>query len=217
MKKLLIISMVSVMGFASSAMAQDFEQYVSGKGVWSYGTYKANSHEDSESFKESKSVAGIRLAYGLIFPMGENALRAELEYGLNGNQKMNKSFVDDGETIHLKNSMKSQSLMANVYYDFNTGTNFTPYVGAGIGYARLKNSVGYTDAEESFSMSKSKGNFAWNASVGTTYKIDKNLALDVSYRFTDYGKVKFNPSETAVKSTAKLRSNELNFGVRYTF
>ncbi len=217
MKKVLLISAVALVSFTTVANAQDFEQYVSGKGVLRYGTYKVQSNEDHEQFKESKSVAGLRLAYGLSFPMGENHLRAELEYGLNGTQKMDKT-LDDGN-VQLKNRMKSQSLMANVYYDFNTGTRFTPYVGAGLGYAHLKNEVGMTDHEDSehYSISKSKGNFAWNVSVGASYAVDKNLSLDLSYRFTDYGKVKFNATAENVRATAKLRANELNFGVRYNF
>lgn len=217
MKKVLFISALTIASVASISNAQSFEQYVSGKGAVRYSTYKVQSNEDNEEFKESKSVAGLRLAYGLVFPMGENSLRAELEYGLNGTQKMDKT-LDEGN-VQLKNRMKSQSLMANVYYDFNTGTRFTPYVGAGLGYAHLKNEVGIVDHEDNdnYSISKSKGNFAWNVSVGTSYKMDNNLSLDVSYRFTDYGKVKFNASENNISATAKLRSNELNFGVRYQF
>lgn len=35
-------------------------------------------------------------------------------------------------------SVRNQNVMLNAYYDFNTGTKFTPYVGGGIGLAHLK-------------------------------------------------------------------------------
>ncbi len=206
MKKILLT--VAIMAtFSSVAMAQDFEQYVSGKGVWSRATNKFGADYD---FKETKSIGGIRLAYGVIFPMGNNSVRTELEYGYNGKVK-----VTDED---YKSEVKSQSLMVNAYFDLNTGTNWTPYVGAGIGYSRLKNSLHFPGDESNprYFGSKSKGNFGWNASVGTTYAFNKNVALDVSYRFTDYGKVEQDvSSEERLK--VKQRANEFNLGVRYSF
>ncbi len=205
MKKLLIASALAAVSFTTVATAQDFEQYVSAKGVLAHVN---NKFEDEEGhFKENKNVGGIRLAYGVIVPMADNNLRAELEYGYNGKVKIN----EDGDF----SEMKSQTLMANAYFDFNTGSNWTPYVGAGIGYARLKNTLGYT-GNEGYSISKSKGNFAWNVSVGTTYAIDKNLALDVSYRFADYGKVT-HKFEDQTEGKVKQRANEFSLGVRYSF
>lgn len=54
-------------------------------------------------------------------------------------------------------------------------------------------------------------------SIGTTYAIDRNIVLDLSYRFTGYGKVsQDNHTYFDVKKT-KQRANKLNFGVRYSF
>lgn len=84
-----------------------------------------------------------------------------------------------------------------------------------MGYARLKHQF-FNHKEQQY-VSKSKGNFAWNMSIGTTYAIDRNIVLDLSYRFTGYGKVsQDNHTYFDVKKT-KQRANELNFGVRYSF
>lgn len=206
MKKLFIASVLSAMTLTSFTMAQEYNQYLSAKGVWSYATDKFELN-DSGSFKKSKGVAGIRIAYGMTIPLEKNQLRTELEYGYNGKVK----FTIDGDN----SEMKAQTVMLNAYYDFDTGTQWRPYLGVGLGYARLKHQ--FSNHEEQQYASKSKGNFAWNMSIGTTYAIDRNIALDLSYRFTDYGKVsQDNHTYFDVKKT-KQRANELNFGVRYSF
>lgn len=211
MKKLLTISVLSAVvasGF-TVAHAQDFDQYLSAKAVLNHvnnkfeGQVKDVDGEDSGSFKKSKNVGGFHLAYGAIFPVGDNNVRAEIEYGYNGKVK-----VSDEDS---KSETKSQALMLNGYYDFNTGTAFTPYVGAGIGYARLKNTL----SDEELSISKSKGNFAWQVGAGVSYAVNSNVAVDLSYRFMDYGKVTHKVSEGEGK--VKQRGNEFNLGVRYTF
>ncbi|OYQ81161.1 hypothetical protein B9T19_00330 [Ignatzschineria sp. F8392] len=215
MKKLLTISVLSAVvasGF-TVAHAQDFDQYLSAKAVLNHvnnkfeGQVKDVDGEDSGSFKKSKNVGGFRLAYGAIFPVGDNNVRAEIEYGYNGKVK-----VSDEDS---KSETKSQALMLNGYYDFNTGTAFTPYVGAGIGYARLKNTL----SDEELSISKSKGNFAWQVGAGVSYAVNSNVAVDLSYRFMDYGKVShsYKADDASVNGKVKQRGNEFNLGVRYTF
>lgn len=215
MKKLLTISVLSAVvasGF-TVAHAQDFDQYLSAKAVLNHVNNKFEGQvedvdgKDSGSFKKSKNVGGFRLAYGAIFPAGDNNVRAEVEYGYNGKVK-----VSDEDS---KSETKSQALMLNGYYDFNTGTAFTPYVGAGIGYARLKNTL----SDEEVSISKSKGNFAWQVGAGVSYAVNSNVAVDLSYRFMDYGKVShsYKEGDTSVNGKVKQRGNEFNLGVRYTF
>ncbi|MCQ2914762.1 MAG: opacity family porin [Alphaproteobacteria bacterium] len=72
---------------------------------------------------------------------------------------------------------------ANAYYDFNTGTNFTPYVNAmfGVSYAHLK----LGDDE-----SKTKINFAYGVGLGISYKINDKTDIDFGYRYSEMaGKV----------------------------
>ena len=205
MKKLLTISVLSAVvasGF-TVAHAQDFDQYLSAKAVLNHvnNKFEVNDGEDSGSFKKSKNVGGFRLAYGMIFPAGDNNVRAEIEYGYNGKVK-----VSDEDS---KSETKSQALMLNGYYDFNTGTAFTPYVGAGLGYARLKNTLSNDEA----SYSKSKGNFAWQVGAGVSYAVNNNVDIDLAYRFMDYGKVDHKDN----RGKAKMRGNEFSLGVRYNF
>lgn len=210
-------------------MAQDFQQYVSGKGSVVRlenkltGSISLNDQELlSLDRKKSDTVGGFRLAYGLIFPVGDSKLRTEIEYGYNGKAKL------DGTTsviglptvkINYHSHIKSQFIMANVYYDFNTGTEWTPYIGGGLGWAKVKAENGLSVGKESDSISKSKNNFAWNLTAGIAYNFNQNFALDASYRYVDYGKSEpsFSDAVENTRTKNKVKSNEFNLGFRYSF
>ncbi|OYQ81160.1 hypothetical protein B9T19_00325 [Ignatzschineria sp. F8392] len=212
MKKLLAVTVLAaVTSSLTVAQAQDFQQYVSAKAVLNHvnNKFEATMGDESDSLKKSKNVGGFRLAYGAIFPAGDNNVRAEIEYGYNGKVKLSEHF-EDGDYADSKT--KSQAVMLNGYFDFNTGTAFTPYVGAGLGYARLKNTL----SDDEGSISKSKGNFAWQVGAGVSYAVNSNVDIDLAYRFMDYGKVKHNFGDGA-NLKVKQRGNEFSLGVRYNF
>lgn len=240
MKKFLGVSLLVAGAVGSIAGAQSFDQYVSLKGsvsslenkfTGSYDELNTVSGDRSQVInidrKKSKTVGGFRLAYGLKFPAGTNAIRTEVEYGYNGKAKLNGTTgvigYDPGERIGYRSQIKSQFIMANAYFDFNTGTEWTPYVGAGLGWARVKaeNSLHYEN--ETDSISKSSNNFAWNLTAGIAYEVNTNFTIDASYRYADCGKVKTSSSfsdleyRDTVNTRSKVRANEFNLGFRYTF
>jgi opacity protein-like surface antigen len=70
--------------------------------------------------------------------------------------------------ISLDNSVNLY--MANAYYDIKNASAFTPFVGLGVGMANIQNAK---DNE-----------FAWSASVGGKYNIDKNMYLGLKGSYT---------------------------------
>jgi opacity protein-like surface antigen len=70
--------------------------------------------------------------------------------------------------ISLDNSVNLY--MANAYYDIKNASAFTPFVGLGMGMANIQNAK---DNE-----------FAWSASVGGKYNIDKNMYLGLKGSYT---------------------------------
>ena len=212
MKKRALALSLTLMGLGSMAIAQDFNQYLSAKAVLNHTNSKLVATEvgETDTYSKSKNVGGLRLAYGLILPINDAIIRTELEYGYNGNVKL--SYQDD------QFETKSQSLMANIYYDFDTKSNLVPYAGIGLGYGRLKNTLSLPK-DENYHETKSKGNFAWNVTVGATYTVSDTVSFDISYRYADYGKVThtFNSTSLVDKGSIKLRGNEFNFGIRYRF
>ena len=163
--------------------------------------------------------AAYRAAVGLRFC----DFRIEAEYGygnyaMSGNWALNTKNGVVGSyppnlsypsTYTLKSRV--QTVMLNAYYDINTGTKFTPYVGAGIGYSHLKAKIHDVD----FSESKSDNNFTWQIGAGVSYAMTDNIALDAGYRYTDAGDVKFYTEDGVNKFEAQ--SHEFLLGARYTF
>lgn len=70
--------------------------------------------------------------------------------------------------ISLDNSVNLY--MANAYYDIKNASAFIPFVGLGMGMANIQNAK---DNE-----------FAWSASVGGKYNIDKNMYLGLKGSYT---------------------------------
>jgi opacity protein-like surface antigen len=78
-------------------------------------------------------------------------------------------------------------LMANAYVDLGTYAGFTPYVGAGIGGAKvswdgLRNSIDGVVTEHP---GTDEWRFAWSLMAGASYCLTSNLLIDAGYRYTN--------------------------------
>lgn len=61
--------------------------------------------------------------------------------------------------------------MFNIFYDFNRGGRFQPYLGAGVGYGQLE----FEDEDDS--------GFAWQAMAGIGIAVSERATIDVGYRY----------------------------------
>jgi len=156
-------------------------------------------------------------------------VRAEIEYAAFSEAEAKRSFTTNDEHETLKQKLNIQTLFLNAYWDINTGTQFTPYIGAGIGmgFIGTKGSErGYdvNDPDDSWggsTGSKTVTNFAWNVGAGLGYDITDNWSLDVGYRFVGLGSVKtksFRDGDDKIYGkTDNLYQHQFAVGVRYTF
>ena len=118
----------------------------------------------------------------------------------------------------------AQTVLVNGYVDFGTWGGFTPYVGGGVGVARLK-SVNYVDTTDAPSANGVTGqgthqNFAWAAMAGVAYQVAPNWLIDVGYRYLDLGNVPSSDgagTQTNAVVFKSLHANEARIGVRYLF
>lgn len=165
----------------------------------------------------------LSLAAGFDFSKVTNInARAELEYTYKDKQKfaptlIDQSMITTGDAI-ITNELQSQSLMLNGYYDFRNTSKFTPYLSAGAGVTRVKNTrqiIGDTS-----SVKDTDNTFTWSVGAGVAYQLNKQVALDLSYKYVDAGEIEFNNDNwqgASVKTTADLTSNEYSLGLRYNF
>ena len=197
MNKALLLAGVAACLFAANANAFETKPYVSAKLRYSMmdNELKLTDEDGSWEFSGDDNVLGGSLAVGLSSAVQGGAIRTELEY--NKNAKARDTSYD------TKTEVATQSTMLNAYYDIDTNTKFSPYVGAGLGFAKVKG-----DGE----WSESQYNFAWQAGAGIGYALNDNVTLDAGYRYVDYGHWTYGE---AIKLESK--AHELYIGARYSF
>jgi len=91
----------------------------------------------------------------------------------------------------VNDDLVAQALMSNVYFDFVNSSVLTPYVGLGVGGARVENELGERDAA-----------FAYQGKVGVEVAFGANFSIGAEYAYLRtldlvYGPKKFDPSGPA--------------------
>ena len=180
-----------------------------------------------------KKVDGAKLKKSVIFGIeGGYKMNENFRFGLGLGMLNNVKYKDADK----KDKASSLFAEANAYYDIGEFNGFTPYLTAGVGVSRNKlksndgsSSTGGVTAVLSSttpagkktgagkividgSNSITKTNFAWNVGLGAMYNIDPEFAVDLTYRYRDFGKVKSKDGDSA-----KLKSHNVTVGLVYKF
>jgi opacity protein-like surface antigen len=125
------------------------------------------------------------------------------------------------------------ALFLNAYIDFHTPTAFTPYLGGGLGVAHYevkifdRVSAQYTDpiSHTDFvyrgyfpetirpvEYTKRGTGLAWHFSVGLAYQISDSVALDLSYRYVDYGSIEIDRKLIVRNYPVQAGQSAIEFG-----
>jgi len=125
-------------------------------------------------------------------------------------------------------------VLGNAYVDLGTWWCMTPFIGAGVGGARVAIN-GFTDQSINFTAlngaqaglysaeNAARWNFAWAVHAGVAYKVSPNFTVELAYRYLDMGDgvtkqmVAFDGvSPTLAPMTFKsITSHDLKIGVRW--
>jgi OmpA-OmpF porin, OOP family len=138
-----------------------------------------------------------------------NGLRLELEAGYRDND------IDGVRGVpNAGGSVNVWSGMVNALYDIPVAFPVTPYIGAGIGYARVKadsvNIGGTTVADDSDSV------FAYQGIVGAAYGLTENLKLSLDYRYFGTTDPEFTTSANT-KVDGEYSAHTVLVGLRWEF
>lgn len=132
--------------------------------------------------------------------------RTELDYTFRESVDSGKNVTNDGNNRN-HNHVRVQTAMFNGYYDYYTGTDFTPWVSLGIGYSNI-----YLKSKEAgYSKTGHHDNLAWGGGVGVNYALNNSMDLDVGYKFISAGKAKSGDAR------AKVYTHDFTAGVNYYF
>lgn len=95
--------------------------------------------------------------------------------------------------------------MANAYYDIDTGSQWVPFIGAGIGWAKVDLNT------PALPLGDNDNVFAYQFMAGVSYAIDDRWAVDAQYRF-------FGTQDATIQDADfSMNSNNLLVGFRYSF
>ncbi len=129
--------------------------------------------------------------------------------------------------------------LANAYVDLGTWWCVTPFIGAGIGTARVSigdfNDTGFFHIPPfpsapvnsyNYAGSASQWNFAWAAHAGLAYKVSPSLTIELAYSYIDMGSGltgatnSFDQVTNTTHAPFKfndITSHDLTLGVRWNF
>ena len=115
--------------------------------------------------------------------------------------------------------ISSLAFMANGYYDFLNSSAFTPYIGGGIGGARVSgNNVGITSPVH-FTFSAHDWEFAYQGIAGVRYSLNPNWSLNLDYRYFSTLDPKFtvNIGGTPHSQSTQYHTHNIMLGLAYHF
>lgn len=180
MKKLILITMaLTALPMLANAKGLDYSKpYLKGTIGYARQDYTiSGSHVNH--FKGDGVMGTVGVGYSWY-----NNMRAELEFylddGISGSHGAGKG--------NYKSEIKTYAGLFNVAYDFKNSSPVTPFVLAGLGYAKHRFEVhGVRGDGRSVVAKKNHGAFMYQLGAGLGFDIDKNLSLEASYRAINKG------------------------------
>lgn len=187
-----------------------------------------NSRDGFRSWK--KDFEGEAFSGALAFGVKLNSWRGELEGSLYTDAESDLDFTPTNNDFNsTKGYVTARTVLFNLYYDIPTGTQLTPFIGAGVGLAHVKGEIKNVDIDDCdpYTENHNNINFAWQIGAGLSYALNRNTNVDFGYRYTHYGKVKMQyfdgldiPSRvdrTDKTEVKDLTSHSISAGLRFSF
>lgn len=204
-------------GVSSVALAQGYQHP---KGFYVGAALGGNFLTDSEIKgtginNEAEYKIGPAGALTLGWGFG-NGLRTEIELAARSNEVDKVTGTGGGVN---DGRMNAYSGMLNLLYDINTGTAFTPYLGAGIGWAFLDASD-VRRVNGNRTVDDNDNRFAYQGIAGVGYSISPQWKVALDYRYFATLDPEFTAKTTAgvgTKVDSEYQSHTVMLGLRYHF
>ena len=182
MKNIVIITGCAILLCFSTIAYSDVGPYVSGH----VGYTISNDSDMTDSTAPGitatiESDAGYALGGAVGYSSGNARGEVEIAYQKNDLDQMNIL----GVPLALTGDTTSLSVLVNLYVDFVTDSPFTPFVSAGLGFAKIDlndfNIVGSGLPNENEDATV----FAYQVGAGVGYAVNEKVSIDIKYRFFD--------------------------------
>ncbi len=203
-KTLLTVATLAVLAAPISSMANDDSFYVKGN----LGIGMAMD-TDIDNMPNAVGTAKMTYDSGFVGSLAAgydfaNPMRLEIELI---KQKNDLDITPYGNFYDTSNDgdLKTHSFMLNGFYDVDTGSPWTPFVGAGIGWSKLDIN------DPGFHTSDSDDVFTYQFIGGVAYAFNDQWSVDAQYRFMG------TSDATIDDADFNFNSNDLMLGLRYSF
>lgn len=203
-KKIALMSLCAFWIFGTS-FAVAGNMYMNGSlgAVWQVDSDLSQS-DGTKGKAEYDTGFGITGALGYDF--GQFRVEGEVGYRKNDYDKVGAS---GQPKVNAGGDVTAWDLMVNGYFDIETKTPFTPYIGGGIGGVFLDSSAvnagGITISSDNDSV------FAYQVIAGVAYTFSKVWMMQLEYRFLG------TTDPTFGNTDSEYMSNNLFIGIRYNF
>jgi len=141
-----------------------------------------------------------------------NGFRLEGELGHRFNQIEPTPTIDAGGDIH------AWSAMANLFYDFNRGGQLEPYIGVGVGAARINLTAFDHLPPPTFTADGEDTVLAYQGLVGFAVGLGEQWDLDVGYRYFVADSAEYDSRQVGTfTGESDYEHQALTVGLRYQF
>jgi opacity protein-like surface antigen len=207
-KNLLIISVCVLAIFFSSSAYSAEGLYVSGN----IGFAMLSDSDITDSTLPGATITteydtGWALGGALGYDFNRFRVEGEISYQKNDVDKIGAM----GVSFDASGDVSSLVFLINGYFDFVNDSGFTPYISAGLGYAKVEFNDLKVPAISSLSAGDDDSVFAYQVGLGVGYAVTEQVTIDVKYRYFATEDPEFDTAEVEVASHNFL------FGVRFNF
>ena len=229
------LGIISALLTMSNALAKDNNYYIKAEvGVAKSEKIKITEGPSSDFYRlggnkgfNSSPIYSIGFGYKI-----NDKFRAEIAYNyVDFKYKRNAPAPSNPKIIpEYKQKVNIQTGMINLFYDVATYQKLTPYLGVGVGYAKInpkKASLISKDNKDSTIVyqSNKSDNLTYALMGGVSIAMTDRINFDIGYKFQDFGKTKgFNKSKTPLQQernidpkSFNIRAHIATIGVRYSF
>lgn len=151
-----------------------------------------------------------------------NPVRVEAEFGRTENDSDSFDIVSPfAASLDQAGETDVWRFMANAYYDFGgPGARLRPYIGAGVGAAKVEwyRFAGTALAPNSpfVHIDDSATQFAWQAMGGAALQVGPRLSVTAQYRWFDAGTVD-HATEVGQAVSSDVDGHHVDIGLRFSF
>ncbi|MBJ6799344.1 outer membrane protein [Geomonas propionica] len=213
-KHLLPILVLTSLALPAAAMATPPRPgpYVSGFiGVTVPESVNATSFDGVTTFNDRiKFDPGLNVGGTLGFDFGLMRLEGEISYkDLQLNRVTDR---DSGQRFRIADgNVDTTAFMANVFFDMHNDTPITPYLGGGVGFAALHLNDVYSTANDFLYDADDQVVLAYQAGGGLEVALNRQLSLDLAYRYFGTSQASF------INTEFEVRTHNATMGLRLKF